>query len=419
MGIAPPVYCNRVDELIPFLNEEDAREWLKKNQLNTSDTSILVPFEDENKQIHFLKPINLLNKEHDKERDIINENIRIMGAANNIHIHGFINWFADKMIPNRVPHLNELIGDNISLVEHGFIIIYEKGEEKVGHAFVKLFEDEKHSLIDKIKTAQTNDEPRIKEAEFLEKLSELALDLDIKGGMSYFVTKDREENQHIYRQTFKQDPTNKNIEKYLREEAKWHKSKRVRINENKSQDHHIIRFLIDWCKWTAFAAISAIGAGLILGLFISAPIGTIAAAIVAVVTFVGMSSIGFAKADKNNPTTIIYGTTEFIEESKVTFFSRMMQRINSLQDFFNKKPIRASIFSNDSKASSEISKVESEVLITTIAQTTEFKANNASVATLIKSSVPSSLSLLFKLRQENDASITEHTHLHRTHSLSN
>ena len=366
MRIAPPVYCNRVDELIPFLNEEDALGWLKKNQLDTSGTSILVPFEDENKQIHFLKPINpnnLLNTEH----DVVNKNIRIMGAANNSHTHGLLNWFEDKVISNRVPHLNELVGDNISLVEHGFIVIYEKGEKKVGHPFVTLFKEEKQSLIDKIKTAQTNDEPHIKEAEFLEKLSQLALGLDIKGGMSYFVTKDREGNQHIYRQTFKQDPTNKNIEKYLREEAKCHESKRVRINENKSQDHHIIRFLIDWCKWTAFAAISAIGAGLILGLFISAPIGTIAAAIVAVVMFVGMSSIGFAKADKNNPTTIIwyYGIYRRIRSY---FFSRIKQRINSLQDFFNKKPIRASIFSNDSKASSEISKVESEDIHTTIAQ---------------------------------------------------
>ncbi len=58
MPIAPPVYCNKVDELIPFFTQEYALEWLKKNQLDTSDSSILVPFKDKNNEICFLKPIN-------------------------------------------------------------------------------------------------------------------------------------------------------------------------------------------------------------------------------------------------------------------------------------------------------------------------------------------------------------------------
>jgi hypothetical protein len=342
MPVIPPIYCNEVDELIAFPNHKTALEWLKNNQLDTSGTSILVPFKDENAQIKFIRPSAINNSVATKDS---NNNLRIMGAANSSHTHGLFNWFEDKLTTNRVPHLNELVGDNISLVEHGFIVIYEKGEKKVGRQFATLFTEEKQSLIDKIKSAQTNEEPHIKEAEFLEKLSQLALDLDIKVGMNYFVTFDKDSNQHVYRQTFKQDPTNKNIEKYLQAEAKWHESKRVKIRENKSQDHHIIRFLIDWCKWTVFAAISAIGAGLILGLFISPPIGTIAAAIIAVVTFVGMSSIGFAKADKNNPATIIYGTTEFTEESEVTFFSRIKQRISSLHNLFGKKPNKTAALS--------------------------------------------------------------------------
>lgn len=230
--IAPSIYCNEVDELAVFPNQKTAQEWLKNNQLDTSGTSLLVPFKDENDQIKFIRPCAVNDNAATKAA---NNNLRIMGAANSSHIHGFFNWFEDKFITNRVPHLNELEGDNISLVEHGFIVIYEKGEKKVGRQFATLFTEEKQSLIDKIKVAQTNGEPHIKEAEFLEKLSTLALNLDIKVGMTYFVTMDNEGNQHVYRQTFKKDPLNINIEKYLEKESKWHESKPIKIKEHKSQ----------------------------------------------------------------------------------------------------------------------------------------------------------------------------------------
>ena len=76
---------------------------------------------------------------------------------------------------------------------------------------------------------------------------------------------------------------------------------------------------------------------MILGIFIASPIGSIAAALVAVVTFIGTSSYGFYKADKNNPTTIEFDTPEFGTESENAFSFRITQRFNDLKGFFAKK----------------------------------------------------------------------------------
>lgn len=398
MPLAPFVYCNKVDELIVFPSKKAALEWMEKNHLDTSDTSILVPFKDRNNEIRFLKPINpnnLLTTKH----DAVNNNIRIMGADNSIHIHGFINWFEDKYTANRVPHLNELEGDSINLVEHGFIVIYEKGERKVGHQFATLFKEEKQSLIDKIKTAQTNEEPHIKEDEFLEKLSQLALGLDIKGGMSYFVTKDKEGNQHVYRHTFKQDSINEKIANYLKEEKNWHESKHINIKEHKSKDHHISQFSIDCGKYIFFAAITAIGAGLILGIFITPPIGPIAAAVVAIATFVGLASLGLAKAEKNNPTTIVFGTPEFEVESEATFFSSIKERINSLHDLFNSKAIKTATLSVENNDNG-VSASPVGIFTTIVSSTINIPARNSTSRPFITKLVNSSLSL-FTFQQDN------------------
>ncbi len=106
------------------------------------------------------------------------------------------------------------------------------------------------------------------------------------------------------------------------------------IEEHKSRNHHLGNFLKDWFKWTVFSAITAIGAGLILGLFIAPPIGTIAAALVAVVTFVGISGYGFYRADKNNSTTTEFG--EFGVESQNAFY-RLKQLFNRIPSLFSKK----------------------------------------------------------------------------------
>lgn len=330
-----PVYENELEKLEVYSNLKAAKDWLKECE-DTSGTTILIPFKDNNK-IRFLKPSHFnsfLDKTVQAQDKVSNKNIRIIGAMNSVHIHGFIDKIKAALEGNRVPHLNELKEDTLSLVDYGFIIIYEKGEHKVGHQFAQFFQEEKQSLLKKIQDAQKNNEPHINPTEFLEKISRLALDLDIKQGMTYFVTTDKEGIQHVYRQTFKQDPTNNKVNQLLKKEKEKHKSKEVVIDEHKSQNHHVIQFLKDWCKWTVFSAITAIGAGLILGFFIAPPIGTIAAALVSVITFVGVSSYGFYKADKANSTTTEFG--EFEGESQNAFY-RLKQLFNRIPSLFSNK----------------------------------------------------------------------------------
>lgn len=396
----PPRFDSAVNELSVFPNLKATKDWLENNELDTSDTTILVPFKDKNNKIHFLKPINpnfFSDPKNEKMINEVNKDIRIIGAANSCHIHGFFENIQAVITTKRVPHLNELEGETINLADHGFIIIYKKGEKKAGRDFFNLFENERKRLIEEIKKAQTNEAPHINQAEFLEALSKLALDLKIKGGMCYFFGTDKNAKQRVYREIFRQNANDTKLARYLEQEAKWHESKRVKVKEHKSQNHHMVRFLIDWCKWTVFAVITAIGTGLILGFFIPPPIGAIAAAVIAVVTFVGMSSIGFAKADKNNPTTIERSDPEFEEESEVTFSSRIKQRLTSLKVFFARKSSRI--------IASPAENISSEIFTTTVDVATEFKSYQ-SCTTLVKSSFQ--LSLLFK--QENNVSIIENNH---------
>lgn len=65
--------------------------------------------------------------------------------------------------------------------------------------------------------------------------------------MTYFVI-DKENIQHVYRHTFKQDPNSTKLAMYLKKEKTWHESKRVKINEHKYQNHHLINFLKDCLK---------------------------------------------------------------------------------------------------------------------------------------------------------------------------
>lgn len=342
-----PVYENKLEKLEVYPNLEAAKDWLKECE-DTSGTTILIPFKDDNK-IRFLKPSHFnsfLDKTVQAQDKVSNKNIRIIGAMNSVHIHGFIGEIEAAWDKNRAPHLNDLEEGTLSLVDHGFIIIYEKGEHKVEHQFAQLFQEEKESLLKKIQDAQKNNEPHINATEFLEKISKLVLDLDIKQGMTYFVTTDKE-GQHVYRHTFKQDPTNDKVNQLLKKEKEKHASTEVVIDEHKSQNHHIIQFLKDWSKWTVFSAITAIGSGLILGLFIAPPIGTIAAALVSVITFVGVSSYGFYKADKANSTTTEFG--EFEVESQNTF-NRIKQLFNRISSLFSKKIVNTSaspIVAND------------------------------------------------------------------------
>jgi|EndMetStandDraft_3_1072993.scaffolds.fasta_scaffold31256_3 hypothetical protein len=354
-----PVYENELEKLEVYPNLKAAKDWLKECE-DTSGTTILIPFKEDNK-IRFLKPshFNSFLDENGQDQDkVSNKNIRIIGAMNDVHIHGFFKKIKAALEKNRVPHLNDLEEDELSLAEHGFIIIYEKGGHKVGHQFAQLFQEEKQNLLKKIEEAQKNNEPHINPTEFLEKISKLALGLDIKQGMTYFVTTDKEGIQHVYRHTFKQDPTNDKVNQLLQKEKEKHGSKEVVIDEHKFQNHHIIQFLKDWCKWTIFSAITAIGAGLTLGFFIAPPIGTIAAALVSVITFVGVSGYGFYRADKNNPTTTEFG--EFEVESQSIFY-RLKQLFNRIPSLFSKKivtTLASPVVANDNHIKTEELKIK-------------------------------------------------------------
>ncbi|WP_342219723.1 hypothetical protein [Rickettsiella endosymbiont of Miltochrista miniata] len=402
-SIAPPIYDSEVNELSVFLDLKAAKDWLKNNKLDTSDTPILVPFKDDNDKVHFLKPSDpdtFSDPNNGKITEEANKNIRIIGAANSSHVHGFFGNISAAFTTKRVPHLNELEGDTINLADHGFIIIYKRGEEKAGHDFFKLFEKERERLIEEIKKAQTNEQPHVNPAEFLEALSKLAIDLKIKAGMCYFFGTDKNGKQHVYREIFRQDANSAKLDKYLKEESKWHESKPIKIKEHKSQNHHMIPFLIDWGKWTAFAAITAIGAGLILGIFITPPIGTIAAAVVAVATFVGMSSIGLAKADRDNPTTTDFDTPEFEVESEVSFLSRIKARISSLHDFFNSKSNKTVALSTQTNEN-EISSAPIGIFTTIVASTRILPTNKANFSPTINALVESSL-CLFSFQKEKE-----------------
>lgn len=338
-----PIYDSEVNELTVFPNLKAAQDWLKNNELDTSGTTILVPFKDENNKIHFLKPsnFNIISDLNNKEMiDEANKDIRILGEANSIQIHGFFRNI-QAAVTKCVPHLNELKEETIELADHGFIIIYEKGEKNPRHDFFNLFEKERKGLIEKIKKAQTNEAPHINQAEFLESLSALALNLDIKQGMCYFFRTDKNGEQHVYREIFRKNPNTK-LDRYLLLEAESHESKRVKIKEHKSQNHHIMRFLIDWFKSTTFAWSSALGAGLIILFFLIPLLGfNIAAAVaggVAGLTFLAINSIGFFKAGKNNATTIERGEPEFNEESEVNSSSQIIQRMSGVFNFFSNKP---------------------------------------------------------------------------------
>lgn len=361
-NLTVPVYCNRIDELIPFISQEAALQWL--SDLDTSGTPLLVPFKDQYDQIQFLKP-GIKDSE-------ANNRYRIIGAANEIK-KTIWDSVTELFTSHPVPHLNHIEGETITVAEHGFIIIYERGNVPAGNKFYAFFEKEKKDLLSKIEITQTNEGAYINQTKFIQDLSELAINLDIKSGMCYFLIK-KNDKTHIYRHTFKENLSNEKIKAYLSKEKQWHQAEHKIIENNKFQNHHLGNFLKDWFKWTVFSAITAIGAGLILGLFIAPPIGTIAAALVAVVTFVGGSSYGFYKAEKNNSTTTEFGNTEFEAESQNTFYFRLKQIFNRISSLFSKKSVNtlaSPIVANDHR----IIETENPISTRNVAQNQHSSAN--------------------------------------------
>jgi hypothetical protein len=323
---SPPSYCNQVEQLIPFANKQAAEMWLQENQLDITSTPLLLPFLNKNKQVEFLK------------RADKNDCIRIMGAANYVMYNNnplgeSFDWLKKQFRRDFAPHLNALEGESIQLAEHCFLIIYEKGSKSVGKEFAELFRKEKEVLQAQIKNAQHNEVP-FDPASFMERLSLLALDLEIKIGMSYFIITSPAGEQTVYRQIFKKDAANDKLESYFVKEKQRCTAKPVQVQNNKIENHHRLSFINDWFKWSLFALVTAVGVGGVASLFMPSLIaGSIAA-----LAFLGGSFFGFYRAINDNANTIEFGKTEFqiIKPQQGRFAQLQLDLRVAMQHFFKK-----------------------------------------------------------------------------------
>lgn len=397
------VFHNTLDELEPFKDKKAAQDFQKNNP--TADSDILIPY-FENARIELLLPGPACFKSSD-----LNKNVRVIGARNPSKRKKFSvrikHFFYQKLGIHYVRNINDLIGDSITLDEGRFIITYNQiNNNDNDSAFEKFIEKENQESSKQFKENLFAGKPFIDDAELLENLSKLAADLKLEGGMTYFIFKEKDGSEKILRQTFKQDD-NENVTKFLKNEKKIGLAKSAELKPHKYKNYHLLGFARDWLKWTMFAAVTGIGAGLILGLFVTPPLGTILAAVAAVITFVGISSLGFSKAIQNNQTTIEFGTSELVDEQQISFVSRMKKFLHSL---FKGKSNKTAILRTKN--------TESEIFTTMVDSPIKSDAVtnlNRSCARLVMSSL--ALSLLFKFRQENDSSITEDNQLHSIHTI--
>jgi hypothetical protein len=396
------VFNNTLDELKPFKDKKTAQEFQKNNP--TIDTNILIPYlEDE--RIELLLPGPIYSSSSD-----LNKNVRIIGARNPSKRKNFLvrikHFFYQKLHMHYVRNVNDLVGDSICLDEGRFIIIYNQiNTNDYDTTFEKFIEKENQESSKQFDENLFSGKPLINDAEFLENLTKLSADLKLEGGMTYFIFKEKDGSEKILRQTFKQD-NNEQVKKFLNNEKKLGLAKSAELKPHKYKNYHLFGFVRDLTKWTVFAVGTGIIAGLILGFFLVPPLSTFLAPIVAVMIFGVITFSGFLKATQNNRTTIEFGKSELIDETPISFISKIKK---ILQSIFMRKPTKNSlVFAEDTKP---------EIFTTTMPSLVSNSVfnSNPSCATLIKSSFP--LSLLFK--QQNDAAITEDSHLHTIHTLKN
>ncbi|MGC1854728.1 MAG: hypothetical protein WA659_05070 [Candidatus Aquirickettsiella sp.] len=396
------VFRNTLDEVKPFKDKKTAQEFQKNNP--TTNSNILIPYY-ENGRVELLLPGPLSSSPSD-----LNKNIRVIGARNPTKRKNFSerlkHFFYQKLGIHYVRNINDLIGDSISLDEGRFIITYNQiNNNDNDSVFEKFIEKENQESSKQFEENLFAGKPFIDDAEFLENLSKLAADLKLEGGMTYFIFKGKDGSEKILRQTFKQDD-NEEVTKFLNNEKELGLAKSAELKPHKYKNYHLLGFVRDLSKWTVYAAVVGILAGLILGFFLTTPLSSILAPLVAVITFVGISSLGFSKATQNNRTTIEFGKSELIDEPRISFVSRMKKSLHSL---FSRKSNKTAILSTEN--------TEPEIFTTMMDLPIESNSvsKNLACESLVKSSL--SLSLLFKFRQENDSSITEEHHLHSTHTI--
>ncbi|WP_218814414.1 hypothetical protein [Rickettsiella endosymbiont of Dermanyssus gallinae] len=311
----PPSFCSVPVLLVPFDSRREAEEWLKTKGLNTSGTPLLIPFKNKKlNSIECLKPSG--------------DRLRIMGAANEFEDKKYsgkiLNWFLTPFSRDFIPHIADLVGNTIKIEENRPIIIYEKGSKSVGQKFAALFRSQIKKLENQIEAAQTNDAPRLEPAEVMQDLSKLALGLEIKAGMSYFIVRENGIAK-VYRHTFHRDGDNENLNLYLEKEAEAGLSAPVRVYNNKNENNHFYAVLKDWVTGTIFAFITAIGTGFVGSIFIPAFI----TAPIAIITFIVLSFLAYHKALADNPKT-----NDFVGKSeiKVVQPNGAITRMNNTRD---------------------------------------------------------------------------------------
>ncbi len=198
-------YCNELEEIMPFGSKEKAQHWLETEGLSNDGITLLVPFQDKQGKIKFLKP---------NERAEANKKLRVIGMANHEHERNFFQKLKDCFEKHRVPHIGDIEGDDIIPDEpHGFLIVYKKGEHKVGRFFYKIFNQLNDKLIAEIRKSPTNTPNlQLNVGQLMESLSSAAFGLlkdeeasefDIESGRMYFTV-----DGHLYRYTFRKDPSN-------------------------------------------------------------------------------------------------------------------------------------------------------------------------------------------------------------------
>jgi hypothetical protein len=395
------VFLNLLDELKPFEDKKTAQEFQKNNP--TTNSTILIPF-FENERIKLLLPgpINASSLN-------LNKNLRIIGARNSSKRKNILikvkHFFYQKLGMHYVRNVNELVGDSITLEENRFIIIYNQiNSNNNDESFEKFIDEQNLESTKQFNKDLFGGKPFINPAKLSENLSKLATSLKIEGGRTYFIFKQNGHTGKLLRQTFKQDNKDESAE-FLKNEKACGYANSAELKPHKYKNYHLLGFVSAWIKWTFFAAVTGIGAGLIIGFFITSPLGSILAAIIAVMTFIGISGLGFSKAVQNNRTTIEFGEPELIDKPQLSFIFRVK---NFLSNFLVKK-------SNKMIASENR---DSEIFTTNLDFPVESNSPSIShptCADLVKSSL--SLSLLFKSRPEHHLSITENHHIQSTFNL--
>ena len=335
-------YCNRVDKLTPFSSKEAAIAWLDKQGIDLSNTPIMLPFYHENGNIELLKP---------KNED---DSLRVIGAGNPERKTNFLSrlyrsTFSKLMGVTLIPHMNDIDGD-IPIEKNGFVVVYQKdttapaSKESIGNKFVELYEKEREDLIAQIKLTDTNDKPKVNESRFTENLSKLAIDLNIVAGMCYFIYKEEDGTESVYRHIFKEGVANRQIANYLTKEKESAQNGEkiaapVQIQNNKTIRTHRIAFIKDLMINLSFlffttVIMAATAAAAIT--FLPLTPALIVIGITGVSLFAGIPSL-YKKVAKKNQPTVEFGDkfettllSKYFKLGKGNFLSRIFSKLFSL-----------------------------------------------------------------------------------------